>query len=296
MESGICKRIALEALSGRWKIACLTTFVASLLGGTIMVTGVGGVGGGGGGGSSSSSSGVSSSYMVTGGGAGGGSSSSSAIVSYSYGDYESLIAVLVVVSGILSILALVSIILGGATKYGYAKFLFKLLNKEEVAVSDLFSEYSRIGSGFVMNLLTGIYLVLWTLLFFPVGIVKSFSYALTPYIMAENPNVGANEAITMSREMMNGNKGKLFFLKLSFIGWTFLLGLLAIVLLFPVAVAVVASEVLGVVALLAYFLILTAAGMYLITYMETAGAAFYIGVSRGVTNNVYSNDYNNDYI
>lgn len=289
MESGICKRIALEALSGRWKVACLTTFVASLLGGTIMVTG----GGGGGGGSSSSSSGVSSSYTVT---SGGGSSSSSSVVSYSYGDYESLVSVLLVVLGILSILALVSIILGGATKYGYAKFLFKLLNKEEVAVSDLFSEYSRIGSGFVMNLLTGIYLMLWTLLFFPVGIVKSFSYALTPYIMAENPNVGANEAITMSREMMNGHKGKLFLLKLSFIGWSLLLVLLAMVLIFPVAAVFVASEVLGVVATLAYFLIITVASMYLTTYIETAGAAFYIGVSRGVTNNVYSNDYNNDFI
>lgn len=291
MESGICKRIALEALSGRWKVACLTTFVASLLGGTIMVTG----GGGGGGGSSSSSSGVSSSYMVTGGGSGG-SSSSSSVVSYSYGDYESLVSVLLVVLGILSILALVSIILSGATKYGYAKFLFKLLNKEEVAVSDLFSEYSRIGSGFVMNLLTGIYLVLWTLLFFPVGIVKSFSYALTPYIMAENPNVGANEAITMSREMMNGHKGSLFLLKLSFIGWALLLVLLAIVLIFPVAAVFVVSEVLGVVALLAYFLIIIVASTYLTTYIETAGAAFYIGVSRGVTNNVYSNDYNNDFI
>lgn len=289
MESGICKRIALEALSGRWKIACLTTFVASLLGGTIMVTG----GGGGGGGSSSSSSGVSSSYTVT---SGGGSSSSSSVVSYSYGDYESLVSVLLVVLGILSIVALVSIILGGATKYGYAKFLFKLLNKEEVAVSDLFSEYSRIGSGFVMNLLTGIYLMLWTLLFFPVGIVKSFSYALTPYIMAENPNVGANEAITMSREMMNGHKGKLFLLKLSFIGWALLLVLLAMVLIFPVAAVFVASEVLGVVATLAYFLIITVASTYLTTYIETAGAAFYIGVSRGVTNNVYSYNYNNDFI
>ena len=278
MESGICKRIALEALSGRWKVACLTTFVASLLGGTIMVTG------GGGGGSSSSSSDVSSSYGDYG------------FESISSGDYESIIAVLLVVFGILSIVALVSIILGGATKYGYAKFLFKLLNKEKVAVSDLFSEYSRIGSGFVMNLLTGIYLVLWTILFFPVGIVKSFSYALTPYIMAENPNVGANEAITMSREMMNGHKGKLFLLKLSFIGWALLLVLLAMVLIFPVAVAFVASEVLGVVAILAYFLIITVASTYLTTYMETAGAAFYIGVSRGVTNNVYSNDYNNDFI
>lgn len=279
MESGICKRIALEALSGRWKVACLTTFVASLLGGTIMVAG-----GGGGGGSSSSSSDVSSSYGDYG------------FENISSGDYESIIAVLLVVFGILSILALVSIILGGATKFGYAKFLFKLLNKEEVAVSDLFSEYSRIGSGFVMNLLTGIYLVLWTLLFFPVGIVKSFSYALTPYIMAENPNVGANEAITMSREMMNGHKGSLFLLKLSFIGWALLLVLLAMVLLFPVAAVFVASEVLGVVALLAYFLIITVASTYLTTYIETAGAAFYIGVSRGVTNNVYSNDYNNDFI
>lgn len=51
------------------------------------------------------------------------------------------------------------------------------------------------------------------------GIIKTFSYAMTPYIIAENPNMKAREAITLSRKMMYGHKWELFKLQLSFIGW-----------------------------------------------------------------------------
>ena len=54
------------------------------------------------------------------------------------------------------------------------------------------------------------------------GIVKQFSYAMTPFIMAENPDMTANEAITASRELMDGHKGELFILDLTFIGWDLL--------------------------------------------------------------------------
>ena len=42
--------------------------------------------------------------------------------------------------------------------------------------------------------------------------------------MAENPHMSANEAITESRKMMDGNKANLFKLYLSFIGWFILMG------------------------------------------------------------------------
>lgn len=51
------------------------------------------------------------------------------------------------------------------------------------------------------------------------GIIKEFSYALVPYILAENPDMSGREAITLSRKMMNGHKWELFCLNLSMIGW-----------------------------------------------------------------------------
>ena len=63
---------------------------------------------------------------------------------------------------------------------------------------------------------------LWSLLLIVPGIIKSFSYAMTPYIMVEHPEYSASEAINASREMMRGHKWELFCLYVSFIGWAFL--------------------------------------------------------------------------
>lgn len=63
---------------------------------------------------------------------------------------------------------------------------------------------------------------LWSLLFIIPGIVKCFSYSMTPFILEEHPELGANEAIDHSRAMMKGHKFDLFWLILSFIGWGFL--------------------------------------------------------------------------
>ena len=48
---------------------------------------------------------------------------------------------------------------------------------------------------------------------------------MVPFILADNPNIGAKEAITLSRKMMDGNKWRAFVLDLSFIGWFLLAGL-----------------------------------------------------------------------
>ncbi|MCD8207998.1 MAG: DUF975 family protein [Bacteroidales bacterium] len=68
-------------------------------------------------------------------------------------------------------------------------------------------------------LLMAIYISLWTLLLVIPGIVKSFSYAMTPFILHDEPDLGADATIHRSREMMYGHKADLFLLDLSFIGW-----------------------------------------------------------------------------
>ena len=55
------------------------------------------------------------------------------------------------------------------------------------------------------------------------GVIKFYSYQCVSYIVAENPDVGALQAITLSRRMMDGHKWEMFKYQLSLIGW-FLLG------------------------------------------------------------------------
>ncbi len=66
-----------------------------------------------------------------------------------------------------------------------------------------------------------IYEFLWSLTIIG-GIIKSYSYYLVPYILAENPNLGGREAITLSRKMMYGHKWECFVMEWSFLGWNIL--------------------------------------------------------------------------
>lgn len=81
-----------------------------------------------------------------------------------------------------------------------------------------------------------LYLFFWDLTIIG-GIIKSFSYAMVPYILAENPDISGKDAITLSRKMMDGHKFELFKLYLSFLGWNvlslFTLGILDIFFVNP---------------------------------------------------------------
>lgn len=76
-------------------------------------------------------------------------------------------------------------------------------------------------------LLKAIRLILWTLLLIIPGIIKGYAYRFVPYILADNPNIGADRAIELSNYMTDGEKMEIFILDLSFLGWYFL-GLLAL--------------------------------------------------------------------
>lgn len=64
-----------------------------------------------------------------------------------------------------------------------------------------------------------LYIFLWTLLLIIPGIVKGYAYAMVPYILADNPNIGVKRAIELSNQMTDGEKMDMFILDLSFIGW-----------------------------------------------------------------------------
>ena len=94
---------------------------------------------------------------------------------------------------------------------------------EEVQINTLFDGFRGpiFGKSIGLYLLIVIYTLLWSLLFVIPGIIKAYSYSMSFYILAENPDMTVNEAITESKEIMNGHKMELFVLGLSFILWIF---------------------------------------------------------------------------
>lgn len=64
-----------------------------------------------------------------------------------------------------------------------------------------------------------LYILGWTLLFVIPGIVKSYSYMLVPYILAEDAYIDRKRVFELSSQMMYGHKMEAFVLSLSFIGW-----------------------------------------------------------------------------
>ena len=67
--------------------------------------------------------------------------------------------------------------------------------------------------------LKGLYIFLWSLLFWIPGIIKTYSYLMVPYIVAENSDLDKSRVFKISRQMMRGHKWEAFVLGLSFLGW-----------------------------------------------------------------------------
>ena len=105
--------------------------------------------------------------------------------------------------------------------WGYAvTFLSNARGEEDpFNVSRMFDGYRDFVRIFTTILLTQIYILLWILLFIIPGIIKSLSYAMTPFVLRDNPEMKNNEAIELSMKLMDGHKGELFWLYLTFIGW-----------------------------------------------------------------------------
>ena len=71
---------------------------------------------------------------------------------------------------------------------------------------------------FLMNLK----ILLWSFLLIVPGVIKAYEYSMIPYLLAENPNLSADEVFSLSKQMTTGQKMDLFVLELSFLGWIIL--------------------------------------------------------------------------
>lgn len=97
--------------------------------------------------------------------------------------------------------------------------------KPYMAAFSVFTE-NRFGPELINFVLVSIFTFLWTWLLIIPGIIKAYSYSITPYIVkdmvASDKQVGATDGINASKELMKGHKMALFIFDLSFLGWNIL--------------------------------------------------------------------------
>ena len=202
MSSSQLRATARQALSGKWGLAVITGLIAVLLNGA-------------------SSSGAEFDLNYQNG-------STRATVQLGMFDFElspTVIAFLTYTFLATLVLALLFYVLGSVVRLGYARFNLTLIDGETPSIGDLFAYFPWFKTAFFARFLANLYILLWSLLLVIPGIIAAYSYAMTSYVLAENPDLTAREAIARSTELMRGNRFRLFCLQLSFIGWSILAAL-----------------------------------------------------------------------
>ena len=119
----------------------------------------------------------------------------------------------------------VSIVLTPAFALSTVRIYLMVVRGGTPEIKDSFSGFDDFFSAFKVTLLVGLYTFLWSLLFIVPGIIKSYSYSMSLFVLAENKGKSARECIAESKAMMEGHKMELFVLDLSFIGWYLLCSL-----------------------------------------------------------------------
>jgi uncharacterized membrane protein len=188
---------AREVLTGKWLVAGLVCLVGGLLGGGV--------------------------DLVTGSGSGLKINADGSVVEETAGLLDFIPReIWTMMMTVTVVTALLAFVIGGAVRLGMCTFNINVIKRKESGFMDLFSQFHRLGTGFCMNFVLGLFIFLWSLLLVIPGVIAAFSYAMVPYLMAEFPDLRLMDAIRESKRLMRGNKWRLFCLGFSFIGWELL--------------------------------------------------------------------------
>lgn len=188
------------------------------------------------------------------------------------------------------VILIAQLVIGGAATLGYAKYNLNLIDGHKARCNDIVSQFHRLGTAFHLYILRALYIFLWSLLLIVPGIIAAYRYAMAPYILCENPGMGAGEAVKNSKAMMEGKKWKLFCLEISFFGWYLLVALVCAVMVLPFSVPFIMADdyggaVFGVLILMAGGLLCIFIGelgskIWLDPYIQASRAVFYRELSR----------------
>lgn len=130
-----------------------------------------------------------------------------------------MLALIWLIMSLLSSLSPVNMIIMGPLTLGISMVFLKIYRKEDFQLEEVFKGFNDFARSLTAYLLIALYVFLWGLLLIIPGIIAAISYSMTFFILAEDPQISATEAMRQSKQLMRGHKGEYFWLLLSFIGW-----------------------------------------------------------------------------
>ena len=97
------------------------------------------------------------------------------------------------------LILLMAMIVGSTVAYGFTIVMLGVCRGKDIDFGVLFEGFQDYGRIFVTMLLQTVYTVLWSLLLVIPGIIKSYSYAMTSFILKDEPEMKNNAAIEKSK-------------------------------------------------------------------------------------------------
>lgn len=111
---------------------------------------------------------------------------------------------------------------------GFTIFILNTVRGTGACFGNLLDAFGIFGRVLWLEILKWIFTTLWSSLFVIPGIIAAYRYRMALYILIDHPEMSAMDCIRESKRMMKGHKAELFWLDLSFIGWSILSSLAAI--------------------------------------------------------------------
>ena len=185
---------------------------------------------------------------------------------------------------------LYSFVIEAAFTLGLAMFVLNFIRAGKVSLELLFSGFEKFIKAFLINLIMSIIIFVGLVLFIIPGIIFGLMYSQAYYILADNPELGAIECLRKSRIMMIDNKGYLFGLRLSFIGWALLAAISIVVGEYILQDMIITSPVVK----LLVHTVMEIPMYFVLAYLQVTNGIFYelaSGHIRPVVNPTYANMY-----
>ena len=115
---------------------------------------------------------------------------------------------------------LISIVLSA----GFVRCCLGILRGEYMPYESLFDAFPFAGKVILLSIVEGLFIFLWSMLFVIPGIIAAYRYSFAMMNLCDDPGIGVMEALRRSKQQTDGNKGTLFLLTMSFLGWLLLAG------------------------------------------------------------------------
>ena len=103
--------------------------------------------------------------------------------------------------------------------WGFTVFFLNMIRHEDISYERLFDGYKDFVRVFLTGFLCVLAVVIGCIFFIVPGIIAALMFSQVEYILKDDKEISAADALTKSMKMMEGHKMELFWLMLSFIGW-----------------------------------------------------------------------------